>query len=308
MISRLILSALLLPALAASTAAQDKGSVNPKPLPALSDPNDPKLAAKELFGRKATPAPLPSGAVGFYAKGCLAGGAALPINGETWQVMRLSRNRNWAHPELINLVKRLSAKAHRTAGWPGLLIGDMSQPRGGPMLTGHASHQVGLDADIWLTPMPNRQLSRNEREEMSAVMMVRSDRLDIDPNVWKPSHLPVIRAAAQEPAVERIFVNAAIKKALCREAKGDRGWLAKVRPMYGHDYHFHIRMKCPAGSLECVSQPEPAEKEGCAAADLAYWFSDAVLHPKPPVTPPKPRPPMTLADLPQACRQVLQAP
>jgi len=47
----------------------------------------------------------------------------------------------------------------------------------------------------------------------------------------------VIRAAAQEPRVERIFVNAAIKKALCREAKGDRSWLAKMRPWYGHDYH-----------------------------------------------------------------------
>ena len=176
------------------------------------------------------------------------------------------------------------------------------------MITGHASHQIGLDADIWLTPMPNRMLSRNEREEMSAVMMVRPDRLDIDPHTWTPSHLSVIRAAAQEPTVERIFVNAAIKKALCREAKGDRSWLSKVRPMYGHDYHFHVRIKCPPGSTTCESQPPPADSEGCSAGDLAYWFSDPVLHPKPPVTPPKPRPPITLAELPAACRQVLAAP
>ena len=299
---------LLLPAMIGAASAQTKGSVDPKPLPPLANPNDPALAAKELFGRKPTAASLRPAAVGFYAKGCLAGGEALPINGEAWQVMRLSRNRNWGHPELIDVVKRVAVKAQRTAGWPGLLIGDMSQPRGGPMLTGHASHQVGLDADIWLTPMPNRQLSRNEREEMSAVMMVRKDRLDIDPDVWKPSHLPVIRAAAQEPSVERIFVNAAIKKALCREAKGDRSWLSKVRPMYGHDYHFHIRIKCPRGDDQCVSQPEPGENEGCAPGDLAYWFSDAVLHPKPPAVPPKPRPPMTLAQMPDACRQVLNAP
>jgi penicillin-insensitive murein endopeptidase len=184
----------------------------------------------------------------------------------------------------------------------------MSQPRGGPMLTGHASHQVGLDADIWLTPMPNRRLSREEREETSAVMMVRADRLDIDPAVWKPTHLNVIRAAAQEPSVQRIFVNAAIKKALCREAKGDRRWLSKVRPMYGHDYHFHIRIKCPPGGGECESQPEPTEGEGCSAGDLAYWFKDSVLHPKPPKVPPKPKPPMTLAELPAACKAVLAAP
>ncbi|MBB5049041.1 penicillin-insensitive murein endopeptidase [Rhodopseudomonas rhenobacensis] len=312
MIIRLIplLVTLAVAAFAATAAhTQDKGSVDPKPLPPLGNPNDPSLAAKELFGRKATPvAARPAQPIGFYAKGCLAGGEVLPINGDAWQVMRLSRNRYYAHPAMVALLKRVAAKAQQAAGWPGLLIGDMSQPRGGPMITGHASHQVGLDADIWLTPMPNRMLSRNEREEMSAVMMVRPDRLDIDPRVWKPSHLPVIRAAAQEPQVERIFVNAAIKKALCREAKGDRSWLSKVRPMYGHDYHFHVRIKCPAGSTECESQPPVTEGEACRAGDLAYWFSDAVLHPKPPVTPPKPKPPLTLADLPPACRDVVAAP
>ena len=308
---RLILTLLLLSAAIVSSnaaRAQDKGSVDPRPLPPLANPNDPKLGAKELFGRKILPAAMPTRVVGFYAKGCIAGAEALPIDGETWQVMRLSRNRYWAHPAMVALLERLAAKAHKDAGWPGILVGDMSQPRGGPMFTGHASHQVGLDADIWLTPMPKRQLSRNEREEMSAVMMVRSDRLDIDPNVWTPNHLAVIRDAAQEPSVQRIFVNAAIKKALCREAKGDRGWLSKVRPMYGHDYHFHIRIRCPAGSGECESQPEPTEGEGCSAGDLAYWFKDSVLHSKPPLIPPKPKPPMTLAQLPAACREVLAAP
>ena len=311
MTRRLILILLLLSAAIASATdavAQDKGSVDPKPLPPLANPNDPKLGAKELFGRKVLPAALSTRVIGFYAKGCIAGAEALPINGETWQVMRLSRNRNWGHPDLIALLKRLALKAHKDAGWPGILVGDMSQPRGGPMLTGHASHQVGLDADIWLTPMPNRQLSRNEREEISATMMVRDDRLDIDPNAWTPSHLAVIRAAAQEPSVQRIFVNAAIKKALCREAKGDRSWLSKVRPMYGHDYHFHIRIKCPPGARGCESQPEPSASEGCSAGDLAYWFKDSTLHPKPPKEPPKPKPPMTLAQLPAACRQVLAAP
>jgi penicillin-insensitive murein DD-endopeptidase len=293
---------------AAPALAQDKGSVDPKPLPPLANPNDPKLGAKELFGRKVLPAAMPARVIGFYSHGCVAGARALPVNGATWQVMRLSRNRYWAHPDMVALVERLSAKVHRDAGWPGILVGDMSQPRGGPMFTGHASHQVGLDADIWLTPMPNRRLSREEREEMSAVMMVRDDRLDVDPKVWTPGHLTLIRDAAQEPSVQRIFVNAAIKKALCREAQGDRGWLAKIRPMYGHDYHFHIRIKCPPGSTECESQPEPPDEEGCSAADLAYWFRDEVIHPKPPAEPEKPKPPMTMAQLPSACRQVLSAP
>ena len=101
---------------------------------------------------------------------------------------------------MVALLKRLSAKAHKDAGWPGILVGDMGQPRGGPALSGHASHQIGLDADIWLTPMPDHRLSREEREEMSAVMMVRDDRLDIDPQVFTPGHLMVLRDAAQEPS------------------------------------------------------------------------------------------------------------
>src|SRR5206468_2488148 len=216
----LALAALLAPS---SATAQDKGTLNPQPLPPLAKSDDPATPAKELFGRKTAPAPLQARTIGFYSKGCLAGAVALPINGPTWQVMRLSRNRNWGHPKLIEFLERLSAQAPKT-GWHGLLVGDISQPRGGPMLTGHASHQVGLDADIWLTPMPGRKLSREEREQMSATNVVRDDGLDVNKD-WTPQHMEAIKAAAQDPAVQRIFVNAAIKKAICREAKGDRSWL-----------------------------------------------------------------------------------
>jgi penicillin-insensitive murein endopeptidase len=309
MIHRLLLAALFALQLTGPALAQDKGTVDPKPLPALANPSDPKLPAKELFGRKLTPAKLQTRSIGFYAKGCIAGAKALPINGETWQVMRLSRNRMYGHADLIALLERLANKVPKVSSWPGLLVGDISQARGGPMLTGHASHQVGLDADIWLTPMPKRELSRVEREEMSATDVVAQNQLDVDPNVWTRSHVAVIKAAAQEADVERIFVNAAIKKALCRDAgNGDRSWLSKVRPMYGHNYHFHIRIRCPAGSGDCEAQDPPTDSEGCSTGDLAYWFSDAVLHPKPPKVPPKPKPPMTLAQLPAACKQVLLAP
>ncbi|WP_316165479.1 MULTISPECIES: penicillin-insensitive murein endopeptidase [unclassified Bradyrhizobium] len=289
-------------------SAQDKGSVDPKPLPPLEHPDDPDTPAKELFARKLLSAALPTKVIGTYNRGCLAGAEPMPINGDAWQVMRLSRNRNWGHPQLIALLKRLAAKAHKDAGWPGILVGDISQPRGGPALSGHASHQIGLDADIWLTPMPDHRLSREEREETSAVMMVREDRLDVDPRVFTLGHLAVIRDAAREPAVQRIFVNAAIKKALCRDAKGDRSWLRKVRPWWGHDYHFHIRITCPPGDKECHGQKEQEGGDGCSAADLAFWFQDSVLHPPPPKEPPKPVPPITMAQLPPECRAVLHAP
>ena len=285
-------------------AAQDRGTLNPTPLPPLANPNDPATPAKELFGRKPTPANLQARSIGFYTRGCLAGGIALPVNGQNWQVMRLSRNRNWGHPNLIDFLERLAKKAPKV-GWNGLLVGDLAQARGGPMLTGHASHQVGLDADIWLTPMPNRELTRQEREELSATMVVRPDRLDIDPKVWTPGHLGILRAAAQDPGVERVLVNPAIKKALCREATGNRAWLSKVRPVYGHDYHFHVRIGCPKDSPTCKPQDATPDSDGCGA-ELAYWFQPKILFP-PPRDPSKRPRPTTMSDLPQECRQVLVA-
>ena len=285
--------------------AQDKGSLEPRTLPPLAKPDDPATPAKELFGRATTPTRQTPRVVGFYAKGCLAGADMLPIDGEAWQVMRLSRNRNWGHPALTNFLKRTASELRAAQIWPGFLVGDMSQPRGGPMLTGHASHQIGLDADVWQTPMPDRQLTRAEREEMSATQMVRPDRLDIDLARWTPAHMAMLKAVAEKPEVQRIFVNAAIKKALCRDARGDRAWLSKMRPMYGHDYHFHIRLFCPVGEAGCTRQDPVPEGDGCDAS-LAWWFTDEALHPK--VDPnAKPKPPMTMAALPNECRAVLKA-
>jgi penicillin-insensitive murein endopeptidase len=294
--------------LGGTASAQDRGSVNPEPLPPLAKPDNPKTPARELFGRKTEPAPMQARTIGFYAKGCLAGATALPINGKTWQVMRLSRNRHWGHPSLVEFLERLADQAPKT-GWRGLLLGDMSQPRGGPMLTGHASHQVGLDADIWLTPMPDRELTREEREHMMATMVVAEDRKDVDPKVWTPAHVAVIKAAAEDTHVARIFVNAAIKKALCRDAGSDRAWLSKVQPWWGHDWHFHVRLDCPPDNPQCEPQPPRPAGDGCAKKELEHWFTQAAPPPKPGVPPPSnPRPGPKMADLPAACRQVLLAP
>jgi penicillin-insensitive murein DD-endopeptidase len=283
--------------------AQDKGTLNPEPLPPLGKPETRATPARELFARKTTAAALPMRSIGFYSKGCLASAVALPINGETWQVMRVSRNRNWGHPSLVEFLERLSERAARS-GWPGLLLGDMSQPRGGPMLNGHASHQIGLDADIWLTPMPDHELTREEREDMMATVVVAKDRKDVDPKIWTPAHVALIKAAADDPQVNRMFVNTAIKKALCRDAGNDREWLRKVQPWLGHDWHFHVRLSCPPDSPECEAQSPRDAGDGCRGKEMHRWSSDPI----PDATPSNPRPGPKIADLPAACRQVLNAP
>ena len=152
--------------------------------------------AKYHFGAKKTAAALRPRSIGWYAKGCLAGGDKLPDTGPAWQSMRLSRNRQWGHPKMIKLVKRLAIEAKKHDGWPGLLVGDISQPRGGPMITGHASHQVGLDADIWLTPMPDRVLTRIEREQISATSMLDKTSLAVNEEVFTDTQVAVIKRAA----------------------------------------------------------------------------------------------------------------
>jgi penicillin-insensitive murein DD-endopeptidase len=254
----------------------------------------PDDAAQRLFGLARDPAPGPARAIGSYTKGCLAGGEALPADGPDWQVMRPSRDRAWGHPMLIGFLQRL-ALAARSVGWPGLLVGDLAQPRGGPMLTGHSSHQVGLEADIWLTPMPERRLTRDERDEMSATDVVAADRNDVDPAVWQPEHRKLLETAARSPGVERIFVHAAIKRALCRDASGDRGWLRRIRPWWGHNYHFHVRLACPADGRDCQNQAAPPPGDGCA--ELPWWFTPEGRHPKPG----PPSRPLRVADLPPAC-------
>ncbi len=289
-----------------------------KPEPASAKPTSDglpadayKVPAKKLFGRQKLPAELKARAIGTYAKGCLAGGKAIPVDGEAWQVMRLSRNRNWGHPDLVAVVEELARDAKKDGYWNGLLIGDLSQPRGGPMLSGHASHQIGLDADIWLTQMPNKILSPDERETISATIVTKN-RKEIDPKVWTENHARLIKRAAAFDQVARIFVHPPIKAELCKWATGDRKWLAKVRPLYGHNYHFHIRIKCPKGLSGCKDQwtPHPKDGTGCGE-ELAYWMSELPWNPrKPDPNAPKPKPPtpLTLSGLPAECRAVIAAP
>jgi penicillin-insensitive murein endopeptidase len=263
----------------------------------------PADAAKRWFGLATTPAPGPARPIGDYTKGCVAGAVQLPADGPTWQVMRPSRNRGWGHPLLIGFLQRVAATLPWAAGWPGLLVGDIGQPRGGPMLTGHASHQVGLDADIWLTPMPERRLTAAERDNMSATDVVNANSSDVDPRVWRPEHRKLLEAFARAPEVERIFVNPAIKRALCREAGGDRPWLERIRPWWGHNYHFHIRLACPRSETECHDQKPPPPGDGCGA-DLDWWFTQETKY----LTPREPAIGPRLSEMPAGCAALARAP
>ncbi|MGB0959163.1 MAG: penicillin-insensitive murein endopeptidase [Halocynthiibacter sp.] len=264
--------------------------------------------AKKLFGAKRDASNQQPAAYGGYAKGCIAGAEELPETGPTWQAMRLSRNRNWGHPETVDFVKKLSGKA-ANLGWNGLYIGDMSQPRGGPMLSGHRSHQIGLDIDIWMKPAMNLKLTRKDREKISSISLRRNKGAYTNNN-WTRAHHNIIKAAAKDKRTARIFVFPGAKVKMCNDEKGDRAWLRKIRPWWGHHYHFHVRLKCPKGVAGCKNQDAPPRGDGCA--DARKWVKD-ILHPPPPkprdpkAPKPKKRREYVLKDLPRECRSVLKS-
>jgi len=268
--------------------------------------NDNRVA-KEVFGRIATASAQQSASFGGYARGCQAGAAQLPETGPTWQAMRLSRNRNWAQPITVDFIQDLSRFAATQSGWSGLYVGDMSQPRGGPMLTGHSSHQTGLDADIWMLP-PNRlNLTAAERESLSSTSMQRSNGAYINSS-WTPQHAAILKAAASDPRVARIFLFPGAKVEMCKTATGDRSWLRKIRPWWGHHYHFHVRLNCPAGAAGCEAQAAPPPGDGC---EEAQGWVDRILNPPPPepadpnAPPTSARGPLRVSQLPAQCTGVI---
>lgn len=257
------------------------------------------LAQSADWSQRDSPTPPPARAIGSPSCGCLSGAEALPLDGPGWQVMRPSRHRYFGHPRLIAFIEKLAADANSMGN--GILIGDMALPRGGPMPTGHRSHQIGLDVDIWFLPAPPDPLSPADREQVSALSMVSSDGQSVDPTSWTPWQTALLEKTARDPQVDRIFVNPAIKRTLCQSVTGDRGWLQKIRPWWGHDDHFHVRLFCPQGENACAQTEPVPTGDGCDAS-LEWWFSAEALEALKAKKPPKP---LTLDDLPAACRAIL---
>ncbi|WP_137123881.1 penicillin-insensitive murein endopeptidase [Roseomonas sp. HF4] len=264
----------------------------------------PTMAAAQGNGRAApwgavsTPAPGPARVIGGTGLGCIAGAVRLPDEGPGWQAVRVSRNRHWGHPDTVAWVQALAARAQE-AGFPDLWIGDLAQPRGGPMTYGHASHQTGLDADIWLDVSPKPRVPAAAREDVRVASLVLPDETGVDPRRFTDRHAALIRLAAQTPGLDRLLVNHAIKRELCRRHRGE-AWLRRVRPWRGHDSHMHIRLRCPAGQTECRDIPPPPASDGCDAS-LDWWLSEEARNP-PRRAPSGPPPP-----LPAACAGVLAA-
>ncbi|WP_437613773.1 penicillin-insensitive murein endopeptidase [Erwinia sp. V71] len=233
--------------------------------------------------------------IGGFSNGCIIGAQSLPLEADHYQVMRQDQRRYFGHPDLIQFIQRLSAQVNGL-GLGNVLIGDMGMAAGGRFSSGHASHQSGLDVDIWLQ-LPKTRWTQQMLLKPQPLDLVAADDRNVIARHWRPEIDTLIKLAAKDSEVTRIFVNPAIKKQLCADAGVDRDWLRKVRPWFAHRAHMHVRLRCPAGSLECEEQAAPPPGDGCGA-ELQSWFE-----PKKPGsgTPVKPEPP----PLPPSCQALL---
>ena len=259
-------------------------------------------ASAQEWGQVSTPTAGPTQSIGFYTAGCLQGAQALPLDGPGYEAIRISRNRYWGQPVTLDFIKTLSEKA-RAAGQAPLYIGDIGQPRGGPANSGHASHQTGLDVDIWFERQHGPRLAPAERENPRLRSLVLADDSGIDDSVFTQQHVILLRLAAEMPHLDRMFVNKWIKQRLCQTVTGNRAWLNKLVVWVGHDEHFHIRLHCPPGNPLCKPQAGYYADDGCGEP-LDLWFT------RPPVTLPPPDTPQApyRPKLPAACTAVLKAP
>lgn len=238
--------------------------------------------------------------IGETNAGCIAGASNLPLEGKGYQVMHIERNRYWGHPDLVKAIRILGQKSQQRA--LGVVqIGDLGQPRGGPLPYGHRSHQSGLDVDVWFNLNPKALAGANAmRNNINAPSMLNESKTGLDRDRWTADHATLLELAANLPGVDRIFVNPYIKKELCESVEGNRAWLRVIRPWYNHDDHFHLRLACPEDSPDCKEQENIPPGEGCDSS-LDWWFQ----HPT--VTTPKPHP-APRPQLPEACKAVLAEP
>ncbi|KFK93845.1 MULTISPECIES: penicillin-insensitive murein endopeptidase [unclassified Serratia (in: enterobacteria)] len=227
-------------------------------------------------------------AIGGFSNGCIVGAQPLPLNSPSYQVMRTDQRRYFGHPDLLAFIQRLSDKAHQKA-LGTVLIGDMGMPAGGRFSSGHASHQSGLDVDIWLQ-LPRQRWTAQQLLKPQPIDLVSADGKRVLDSQWQPQIESLIKMAAQDSEVTRIFVNPAIKLRLCQDAGADRNWLHKVRPWFAHRAHMHVRLRCPANSLECQDQDAPPAGDGCGA-ELLSWFKPQQPNNNPVKSEPPPLPP-----------------
>jgi penicillin-insensitive murein DD-endopeptidase len=202
----------------------------------------------------------------FYSSGGIAFADVLPLEGFGFVKLYHPRNRGYGSFDLVEILKDAAAKLQ--TAFPSrdrVMIGDMSAEHGG-YISGHASHQNGLDADIAFIRLDQTEQDPQDTrgfEESFVKNGKMTENFDF-PRNWAYSKILIATGR-----VQRIFVGAVVKKAFCNWAKAvgeletERETLKRLRTISGHTDHFHVRITCPRNSTSCKPQEDMSEDTGC---------------------------------------------
>ena len=207
---------------------------------------------------------------GFYTKGKIIHPTELSATGPGFQRLFLPRDRGWASSGLVGLLLGAAERIHTDFPDSGLLqVGDASAQTGGT-ISGHASHQNGLDVDLAFLR------TDLEVQDPAGTNGFLEDFLQSDgtlsPLLDLPRNYALVRWWADTGVLNRIFVDAKIKTAFCTMAAAEglaleeQEFLRRLRPWPHHSDHLHVRIQCPVDSPKCIAQDEPPEGSGCVEA------------------------------------------
>lgn len=203
---------------------------------------------------------------GFYSRGRLVSADLLPPDGFGFVKIHRPRNRGFGSFDLVQVLRETARQMQEL--FPSIdrvQIGDMSAEHGG-FISGHASHQNGLDADVAFL-----RLNRTEQDPESTSGFHESFVHNgfLTPNFDLARNWAYAKLLVATGRVQRVFVNEVVKRGLCAyvAAQGgletERETLRRLRVIRGHTDHFHVRVTCPAQSPDCAPQEEVPADPGC---------------------------------------------
>jgi penicillin-insensitive murein endopeptidase len=206
-------------------------------------------------------------AIGYYSNGSIKHSHSIDDYKKSGVVKLFkSRGQNFGTSDIMRALTGLAK--HMKTTYPTIertQIGDISAVEGG-RIPRHKSHQNGLDADVVYYRV--NELSQSPQyPEWAEDFVVKSK---LTKNFHIERNWEAMKYLVHNHDVGRIFVDSAIKKALCEfanqkgELESETEVLRRLRREDAvHMHHFHLRLKCPAGSPDCESQVEPPEGHGC---------------------------------------------
>lgn len=221
--------------------------------------------------------------VGYSTKGSLENATNLfdlsnADNGSFFKLLAPAKKRFYGTFEMGSLLKFLGEFVRSKLKNSGLVVGDVSQEKGGAIYSlnpktkkyelAHSGHEAGMDADVAYMVAKNSLI-------FNSVLGKEAGKLD--PDFLIKDQWELFKVGYQTGLVDITFLDEKIKGALCKMAlqnneissyKDEKSFagqvLSRLIPWPGHHHHFHLRMKCSKNQPRCRQTIYGYKGTGCS--------------------------------------------